>query len=168
MEETYNELKERIDQLENWKKSARKSFFQDKIELLQKIKTNLGDTVDDIVDSHVREDNLGFWQNISKNISTPDVGALVQKLWVEMCAPGGIEFDMTTRGEITQMHVTKCPFADMARELGLEKWGYQFYCMSDYAIVEGFNPKIEFTRTKTLMQGHDCCDHTYQLQKNNV
>jgi len=29
---------------------------------------------------------------------------------------------------------------------------------------EGLNPAIEFTRTKTLMQGDDCCDHAYALR----
>ena len=63
------------------------------------------------------------------------------------------------------MKITRCPFADMAIALGEEDWGFEFYCMSDYGMVEGFNPEIEFSRSKTLMEGHDCCDHFYKMKK---
>lgn len=168
MDKTVSELKEQIQQLEDWKKSARKAYFQEKIELLQKFKTKFGDDVDDIIDAYVRNDMLDTWQKISKDVATPDVDTLVQKLWIEMCAPGGIKFDVSKQDEITQLFVTKCPFVDMAKDLGMEEWGYQFYCMSDYAIVEGFNPDIEFTRTKTLMQGHECCDHAYRMREKDI
>ena len=37
-------------------------------------------------------------------------------------------------------------------------------CCSDYAYCRGFNPKIKLTRTKTLMQGDDCCDFRWELE----
>jgi len=36
--------------------------------------------------------------------------------------------------------------------------------MSDYGITDGFNPQIEFSRTKTLMQGDACCNHCYKMR----
>ena len=39
--------------------------------------------------------------------------------------------------------------------------GYANVCWGDYAWAEGFNPKIELVRDKTLMQGHCCCNHRY-------
>ncbi|TFH07921.1 MAG: hypothetical protein E4H14_07485 [Candidatus Thorarchaeota archaeon] len=42
-------------------------------------------------------------------------------------------------------------------------WGYSLYCVDDEYMVMGFNPKMEFTRSKTLMEGHDCCNHCYRL-----
>lgn len=35
------------------------------------------------------------------------------------------------------------------------------FCAGDPYIVEGFNPKMGFKRTKTLTLGDDCCDHFY-------
>ena len=40
--------------------------------------------------------------------------------------------------------------------------GYATVCFADFALPEGFNPKIKLVRDKTLMQGHDCCNHRYE------
>ncbi|MEL6768629.1 MAG: L-2-amino-thiazoline-4-carboxylic acid hydrolase [Pseudomonadota bacterium] len=37
------------------------------------------------------------------------------------------------------------------------------HCRRDYAMIEGFNPDIELTRTQTLMSGASCCDFRYRL-----
>jgi hypothetical protein len=39
--------------------------------------------------------------------------------------------------------------------------GYAMVCWGDYAWAEGFNPKIKLVRDKTLMEGHDRCNHRY-------
>ena len=44
------------------------------------------------------------------------------------------------------------------REANASDIGYGTLCYWDYGVAEGFSPKIWFTRTKTLMQGHDCCN----------
>ena len=38
---------------------------------------------------------------------------------------------------------------------------YLYMCLSDYSIIEGYNPDIGFKRSKTIMQGDDYCDHCY-------
>jgi len=38
------------------------------------------------------------------------------------------------------------------------------FCQNDFYIAEGFNSKIGLKRTKTLMEGHDCCDHFYYMK----
>jgi hypothetical protein len=42
--------------------------------------------------------------------------------------------------------------------------GYILSCYGDYASAEGFNPKMRMIRTKTLMQGSDCCNHRYVIE----
>jgi hypothetical protein len=54
-------------------------------------------------------------------------------------------------------------WADEFRKHAAAEVGYSFYCCWDYGFCQGLNPHIKFTRTKTLMQGDDCCDHTYDL-----
>lgn len=61
-------------------------------------------------------------------------------------------------------NVTRCGYADMYRALGLGKLGTTLSCNRDATLVEGFNPNIEFTRTKTIMSGSDHCDFVYTLK----
>jgi predicted ArsR family transcriptional regulator len=88
--------------------------------------------------------------------------AFMEELWGGL--KGEMEFDVEAApdGEL-RIHCTSCPFASMARENGMAELGFHKFCMSDYGIVKGFDPRIEFTRTKTLMEGHDRCDHRYRF-----
>lgn len=62
---------------------------------------------------------------------------------------------------------TRCLWAEVFRELGAEDIGY-WICEGDGPAVTAFNPKIKFKRTKTLMEGNDCCDHIYYLKNEDV
>ncbi len=75
------------------------------------------------------------------------------------------------RSEFTQstpaclkMNVTSCKYADMYRSLGLEDLGSMLSCERDASLFEGFNSSIRFTRTKTILNGEDCCDFCMRLQ----
>jgi hypothetical protein len=39
--------------------------------------------------------------------------------------------------------------------------GYAVICHPDFASAEGYSTKLRLVRTKTLMQGHDCCNHRW-------
>jgi predicted ArsR family transcriptional regulator len=95
---------------------------------------------------------------------TNDIQGLIDFLWTPLVQEG-FEFTYEGNEQGYQMHVTKCPIADIAKALKLEKWGFIFHCMGDAAICEGYNPEIRFTRTKTLMEGDAYCDHFYSYHK---
>ncbi len=76
----------------------------------------------------------------------------------------GFEFSFVDHSDSREYKITKCPWADFASENGIEDFVFAYHCMSDYPIVEGYNPNIEFTRTKTLMMGDDCCNHCYRMK----
>jgi fumarate reductase iron-sulfur subunit len=59
-------------------------------------------------------------------------------------------------------NVTRCRYAEMYKELGISEYGVLLSCGRDSAMVEGFNPRIKFTRTQTLMEGADHCDFCYE------
>ncbi|AFM26143.1 L-2-amino-thiazoline-4-carboxylic acid hydrolase [Desulfomonile tiedjei] len=61
-------------------------------------------------------------------------------------------------------NVTRCRYADMYRKCGLENFGYILSCARDYSLIEGFNPKIKFTRTQTIMEGADFCDFRLSME----
>lgn len=76
-----------------------------------------------------------------------------------------IEFQLLERSpKKLSLNVTYCRFAQMYRELGISELGYIFSCGRDFAMLEGFNSNIRFTRTKTLMEGGDCCDFRLSLE----
>jgi len=105
---------------------------------------------------------IKHWNNIAMERGD-SIEVLVQTLWEEMGREEGYKFTKEILPNGIRIRCTRCPLAKIARKHGLEHIGFHKYCMSDFGIVKGFNPRIKFTRTKTLMQGADCCDHTYTL-----
>jgi hypothetical protein len=60
------------------------------------------------------------------------------------------------------LEVTECVSAEVWRSAGLDgEIGHAAVCNMDYYWPAAFNPNFKMERTKTLMQGHDCCDHRY-------
>ena len=60
-------------------------------------------------------------------------------------------------------NVTRCRYAEMYKELGVQEYGALLSCGRDAALIVGFNPKIKFTRTQTIMSGAPYCDFRYEL-----
>jgi hypothetical protein len=60
-------------------------------------------------------------------------------------------------------NVTRCRYAEMYRHLGIPQLGPILSCSRDFALIEGFNPKIRLARTQTLMEGAPFCDFRYRL-----
>lgn len=60
-----------------------------------------------------------------------------------------------------ELKITECIWASTFLQAKAGEIGYAAVCFGDYAWAEGFNPKIKLIRDKTLMQGHDCCNHRY-------
>lgn len=60
-------------------------------------------------------------------------------------------------------NVTRCRYAELYRRLGVPELGPVFSCARDFALIEGFNPRIRLTRTQTLMEGAGFCDFRYRL-----
>lgn len=56
---------------------------------------------------------------------------------------------------------TECLWATTFREANASDIGYAAICYPDYAAASAFNPKIKLIRSKTLMEGYDCCDFQY-------
>jgi hypothetical protein len=67
-------------------------------------------------------------------------------------------------GKAVEVRVTECLWAKTFREAGAADIGYAAICHPDFATAPAFNPKMRMTRTQTLMQGHDCCNHRWTLQ----
>ncbi len=60
--------------------------------------------------------------------------------------------------------ISQCLWAKTFREEDAADIGYAAICHPDFAVASAFNPKLQLIRTKTLMQGHDCCNHRYVME----
>lgn len=62
---------------------------------------------------------------------------------------------------VFEIRVTDCLAAEAFLPNKAGDIGYAAVCWGDYTWASHFNPKIKLIRDKTLMQGHDCCNHKY-------
>jgi hypothetical protein len=62
---------------------------------------------------------------------------------------------------VFEIRVTDCLAAESYLPYNAGDIGYAAVCWGDYNWATDFNPNIKLIRDKTLMQGHDCCNHKY-------
>lgn len=63
---------------------------------------------------------------------------------------------------VFDFNVTRCRYAETYRAMGLGTIGDVLSCDRDGAFCEGFDPRIELTRTRTIMGGASHCDFRYR------
>jgi hypothetical protein len=57
--------------------------------------------------------------------------------------------------------VVRCRYAEMYQAMGLGDIGHLLSCQRDGTFCEGYDPKLKFSRSQTLMQGASHCDFHY-------
>ena len=62
---------------------------------------------------------------------------------------------------VCEFNVTNCLWAKTFIRKNAGDIGYANTCHGDFAATKAENPKLRMERTKTLMQGHDCCDFRF-------
>jgi len=58
-----------------------------------------------------------------------------------------------------ELKITKCLWEKVYREAGAAELGYAVVCNTDFATAKASDQQL--IRSKTLMQGHDCCNHRW-------
>ena len=128
--------------------------------LFRRLAAELGHRVLEIVEETTIEQTKELLQRAE--LQKRDLATIMDILWNQMGDTA--EFTVEENSpDLLRLRVTRCLFADEMRKLNAADIGLAFYCAYDYGFCQGLNPAIKFTRTKTLMQGDDCCDHTYEL-----
>lgn len=61
-------------------------------------------------------------------------------------------------------NVTGCRYAQMYRDMGLEKIGHVLSCNRDGKFCTGYNPNMKLERTQTIMSGASHCDFRYRME----
>jgi predicted ArsR family transcriptional regulator len=139
--------------------------FVEKVQLMKALQKKYGDSAIEIAMNTLAENVREEWQTIGELHGKNDIEELVHVIWEHFGKSGGFEFQVEHQEEGVQIYCTKCPLADMARMIGEPEWGFRFYCATDPIMVEAFNPNIGLHRTKTLMEGHEHCNHFYYYKK---
>jgi hypothetical protein len=79
---------------------------------------------------------------------------------------GALEMEVLERSdERLSFNVTRCRYAELYRALGMPELGALLSCNRDFALIEGFNPSIELTRTQTIMEGASHCDFRFKRKR---
>jgi hypothetical protein len=99
----------------------------------------------------VQKRDFATWVGNMKSISPMFQHALTYEIVED--APAAFEF-----------RVSQCLWAKVFRESDAADIGYAAICHPDFAVASGFNPKLKLVRTKTLMQGQECCNHRYVME----
>ncbi len=87
---------------------------------------------------------------------------IVEEVWAE---DGTMEIkNVKLSQDSLSFDVTRCGYAELYEQLGIIELGTLLSCCRDFAFQDGFNPKIELVRTKTIMEGDDICDFCYKLK----
>lgn len=127
--------------------------------LLEKYQREFGKRADQRVLEIIAENTKALWADIAKERDDNGIQGILDTLWKSFGEVGG-EFTIERTENSVQIHCTRCPMAETYREIGKPEFGLIFHCSTDPHIVAGFNPDMEFKRTKTLMTD-DFCDHYY-------
>ena len=59
------------------------------------------------------------------------------------------------------MRVTRCLWAETFKALGDVEAGYLMCCNCDHEMVRAYSPHLRISRTRTIMQGDDHCNHVF-------
>lgn len=138
--------------------------LQDTARLLDALKERFGGEVEEIVDRFTSKKAHKDGEELARKLGSNTIEDIVQELWVNSL-PLGLEYTSEEKEDGLQMKCTKCYVCDTVKRLGVGDWGYHLFCVGDPSFVEGFNPKIGFIRTKSIMEGHDCCNHFFYMKK---
>jgi hypothetical protein len=128
--------------------------------LFKKLVAQHGPEILATVAQHVSDQARDAMQ--SADLESRDLQAVLDTLWNNI----GDQADFTIEEQTPTrlgMRVTRCALADTMRAHDAADVGLAFFCAYDAGFCQGLNPALTFTRTKTLMAGDDCCDHTYEL-----
>ena len=123
----------------------------------------------EIAEKVIREDAISsgkkLAQKFARNTLT-ELSKVVTEVWAE---DGAMRIEMNTESDNELFFdVTYCAYAEMYAKLGIKELGFILSCSRDFPFIEGFNAEIELRRTKTLMEGDDCCDFRYAKRGRSV
>jgi predicted hydrocarbon binding protein len=134
------------------------------IPILQGLRSQIGeDEFIDMVKEASAESGRNAGKNMARGVPSNDFASF--KSWAT--APDrffqhALTWDAVEDSETAlEVKITECLWARTFREAQAADIGYAGICHGDFAMASAYNPRMRMERTKTLMQGHDCCNHRW-------
>lgn len=117
----------------------------------------------ELLKAHITERAVEMGKRASQRPEGNDFAALKKIFTPGTSAYGSaLAFEVVESTDtVHEIKVTECLWAKTWLDQGAGEQGFAAVCYADYAFAGAFNPNIELVRDKTLMQGHDCCNHRY-------
>ena len=116
----------------------------------------------DIAKEVIREKAISSGKALAEEYSGNSIAELskiAKEVWAK---DDGLEIKMIKETEKKLFFdVSYCGYAQIYEKLGVKKLGCTLSCIRDFYFLEGFNPRITLTRTKTIMEGDDYCNFRY-------
>jgi len=134
------------------------------IAILNDLQRRYGAKVAEVIELAISTILRRDWAEVGRQQPSQTLNDFIHILWDSLPAIG-FEFTSTKTANGVQMHCTHCPLVALGEALDAKTWLYHLICGGDPHMAAGFNPRIGFHRTKTLMQGDAYCDHTYFMQE---
>ncbi|MBN2086446.1 MAG: L-2-amino-thiazoline-4-carboxylic acid hydrolase [Anaerolineales bacterium] len=139
---------------------------RDTIGLLSELTANYGDAAGAAVEKFLALHIARDWKILGEKEAHPgtEIDDFIRVLWKPLKESGDFDFTIEKAAGRTVFCVTRCPIHELARKTGLPQWLYHLACATDFYTTPAFSPKIGFSRTKTLIQNDEPCNHTYEYR----
>lgn len=141
---------------------------EDKLAALESTSERFGrERVRDVVRRLNARNTADYWAGLTAREGR-SLDDLIRLLWGPLPAQG-FEFTMARDAAGARFDCRRCPINDLAADLqaaGCDQaryWLFELICSTDFYTTGSLDPPVAFSRTQTLMQGSDHCDHTYTL-----
>jgi hypothetical protein len=148
-----------------WEEMFRFAYQKDLIPLLSQLAEQVGrekfvSMVKEAADEVVRKKTAG------RPPAVPDLAAFIAKLnRMPPLMQHALDYEIVEQsGEAFEFRVKSCLWAKVFLDSRAGDIGYAMICYPDYAVARGLNPKLKLIRSKTLMQGDDCCRLRYVME----
>lgn len=138
-----------------------RQHLQEISELLEALERRFGPEVIDVVGRVVAERTHRAWEEIAQREGRNSLEDLMRLVWSSETRERGYELTIEPQDNGVMVRVRRCPVAEMARQLGVQKWANHLICKGDPFMVECFNPRFGFQHLKSLMEGDECCQQFY-------
>ena len=136
------------------------------IPVLQELSRELGENhVLEVLGKVAYESALKAGQAAARQVPCNDFGAYISRTYKPShFSKHALTIEVVQdKPQAFELRITECLWAKTFREIGAADIGYLLFCNTDFAHCQGFNPRIALLRSKTLMQGNDCCNHHYEI-----
>lgn len=156
-----HKFQEAIDQ-----KTTRKRWIEQRhkkyIEILKHLEEDIGkERLLEMLKKASYEENVKLGRRLSSRIPSLQVFANPFRDETSNVSKTIVRKIVEDNEKAFEMQVNECLTEIVFREADALDLGYACVCHADFGLPVGINPRLKLIRTKTLMQGHDCCNHRY-------